>query len=167
MASEIDLKFSTLSPSLELENYPGHSIRRLQQIAVAVFMQETEASAVTPVQFAVLRTVADQPGIDQRTLARSVSFDTSTIGGVIDRLEARGLLKRSFSAQDRRVRLLNLTPDGSALLDAVIPPVLQAQDRMLEPLSATERQAFIRLMKKVIAHHEQSGSAADAGSEKD
>ena len=49
MASEIDLKFSTLSPSLELENYPGHSIRRLQQIAVAVFMQETEASAVTPV----------------------------------------------------------------------------------------------------------------------
>ncbi|KAF1021245.1 MAG: HTH-type transcriptional repressor NicR [Paracidovorax wautersii] len=146
-----------------LESQAGHNIRRLQQIAVAIFMQETEASAVTPVQFAVLNTLEAQPGIDQRTLARAVSFDTSTIGGVVDRLEARGLLTRSFSAQDRRVRLLNLTPEGATLLQAVTPPMLQAQVRMLEPLAPAEREAFTRMMRTVIDHHESLSGTKEPG----
>ena len=90
----------------ELENYPGYHIRRLQQIAVAVFMEETEEFGVTPVQYAALSAVLRQPGIDQRTLARNIGFDTSTIGSVIDRLEARGLMLRNANPTDRRVRLL-------------------------------------------------------------
>ena len=97
------------APPVELESLPGHYIRRLQQIAVAVFLQETEVHGVTPVQYAALQTVGNLPGIDQRTLARTIGFDTSTIAGVIDRLEARGLLLRSASPEDRRVRLLSLT----------------------------------------------------------
>jgi DNA-binding MarR family transcriptional regulator len=52
----------------------------------------------------------EQPGLDQRTLASSIGFDTSTIGGVIDRLEKRGLIERQASPTDRRVRLLQVTP---------------------------------------------------------
>ena len=77
------------APVVDLEQLPGHHIRRLQQIAVAIFLQETEATGITPVQYAALQTVvANMPGLDQRTLARSIGFDTSTIAGVIDRLEA-------------------------------------------------------------------------------
>ncbi len=138
-----------------LRDQPGHCIRRLQQIAVALFMQETtEHGALTPVQFAVLNTLAEQPGVDQRTLARLVSFDASTIGGVIDRLEARGALTRSHSDEDRRVRLLHLTDEGLATLAAVTPTMTAAQDRILEPLSAREREQFMNLMRRVIDHHE-------------
>jgi DNA-binding MarR family transcriptional regulator len=140
-------------PRIELDAMPGHCIRRLQQVAVAICMQESAASGVTPVQFAVLQTIADQPGIDQRTLARGVSFDTSTIGGVVDRLEARGLLTRSLSPEDRRVRLLHLTSDGEELLEHLAPSVQRTQDRILEPLSATERKAFLKMMQRVIGHH--------------
>lgn len=140
---------------IELQGLPGHGIRRLQQIAVALFMEEADALGTTPVQYAVLHTLVHKPGIDQRTLARAVSFDTSTIGGVIDRLEARGLLTRSSSPDDRRVRLLHLTPEGESLVQALVPPMQRAQERILEPLSAAERKSFMRMVQRVISHHEQ------------
>ena len=70
--------------SVDLDDLPGHHIRRLHQIAVAIFLQETEPLGLTPVQYAALQGVANAPGIDQRTLARTIGLDTSTTGGVID-----------------------------------------------------------------------------------
>ena len=119
-----------------LNALPGHAIRRLHQIAVGIFHQEAQALNLTPVQYSVLRTVATQPGIDQRTLASAVALDTSTTAGVVDRLETRGLMQRNASAQDKRVRLLTLTPDGQALLQAAEAPMLRAQALILAPLSA-------------------------------
>ena len=144
------MKRSAPSPALALDTLPGHYIRRLQQIAVAVFLQETEAQGVTPVQFAALQSVANQPGIDQRTLAATIAFDTSTIAGVIDRLEARGLLLRTVAPEDKRVRLLTLTRDGDKLLAAVGPGVLRAQERMLAPLRKAERAEFMRLLRMLV-----------------
>ena len=116
-----------------LEDQPGYYIRRLQQIAVALFLEETEAQGITPVQYAALSAAHRQPGLDQRTLAATIGFDTSTIGGVIDRLERRGLIERQASPTDRRVRLLQVTPAGEALLCDVAPGMLGAQKRILAP----------------------------------
>src|SRR5512142_1788319 len=118
---------------LDLEALPGHYIRRLQQIAVAIFLQEPEKHGVTPVQYAALHKIGVAPGIDQRTLARSIGLDTSTIAGVVDRLEARGLMQRGASPEDRRVRLLSLTKAGHKLLAAIEPDMLKAQKRILAP----------------------------------
>jgi MarR family transcriptional regulator, lower aerobic nicotinate degradation pathway regulator len=150
--------------SVDLESLPGHHIRRLQQIAVAIFLQETEATGVTPVQYAALQTVSSTPGIDQRTLARTIGFDTSTIAGVVDRLEARGLLQRSASPEDRRVRLLTLTTEGQALLDTVIPGMQRAQARMLAPLPKAERVEFMRMLRVLVnANNELSRAPREEG----
>lgn len=133
-----------------LDELPGHYIRRLQQIAVAIFFEETDGHGITPVQFAALAEVARAPQIDQRTLARSIGYDTSTIGGVIDRLEARGLVQRNASKADRRVRRLTLTDTGQALLDAVMAPMQRAQDRMLAPLPPSERTQFMRMLRQLV-----------------
>lgn len=138
-------------PPLDLDSLPGHDIRRLHQIAVALFMQETESFGITPVQFAALQAVHNAPGTDQRTLARTIGFDTSTIAGVIDRLEARGLTLRSASAQDRRVRLLTLTEAGQQLLADVTPSMLRAQERILAPLPEQDRVEFMRMLGVLIA----------------
>jgi DNA-binding MarR family transcriptional regulator len=132
------------------EEQPGYFIRRLQQIAVAIFLEETQAHGITPVQFAALHAALRQPGLDQRTLASTIGFDTSTIGGVIDRLERRGLIERQASPTDRRVRLLQVTPSGAALLDDVIPAMLKAQQRMLAPLPAAERPRFMAMLKTIV-----------------
>jgi DNA-binding MarR family transcriptional regulator len=114
----------------DLTEFPGHQVRRLQQIAVAIFLQETEPFGITPVQSAAMLTVADSAGMDQRTIARSIGFDTSTIAGVIDRLESRGLLRRRMSKLDARVRLVTLTDMGRELLEEAMPSVTRAQDRI-------------------------------------
>lgn len=150
---------------MNLDALPGHYIRRLQQIAVAVFLQETEGHAITPVQYAALQTVADQPGIDQRTLAGAIAFDTSTIASVVDRLEARGLLLRSTSPDDKRVRLLTLTAAGDSVLAAVAPGMLRAQERMLAPLPKPQRAEFLHMLRTLVdannAHSRAPGVAAE------
>lgn len=144
---------------VDLDALPGHHIRRLQQIAVAIFLQETEGLNVTPVQYAALQTVADQPAVDQRTLARTIGFDTSTIGGVIDRLEARGLVQRNADPEDRRVRRLTLTAEGRALLSRVVPAMLRAQQRMLEPLPPAERTEFMRMLRTLVTANNELSRA--------
>ncbi len=133
-----------------IEELPGFHIRRLQQIAVAVFLEETQACGITPVQFAALQAVGRQQGIDQRTLARTIGFDTSTIGSVIDRLEARGLMQRNAHPDDRRVRLLTITDDGAQLLREVEPGMLRAQERMLEPLPPAQRGLFMDMLRTLV-----------------
>jgi DNA-binding MarR family transcriptional regulator len=145
---------TTFSPE-ELELLPGFHIRRLQQIAVAVFMEETQDFAVTPVQFAALSAVLRQPAMDQRSLARFIGFDTSTIGSVIDRLEARGFMVRNASQTDKRVRLLTVTPAGIDLLKAAQPAVMRAQQRMLDPLPVEQRALFMQLVAQI--NHENEG----------
>ncbi|MEO6410461.1 MAG: MarR family transcriptional regulator [Burkholderiaceae bacterium] len=146
-------------PVVDLDALPGHYIRRLQQIAVAIFLQETEGHGVTPVQYAALQCVANSPGIDQRRLARAIGFDTSTIAGVLDRLEAGGQLQRSAAPEDRRVRRLTLTPAGHGTLAAVVPAMLRAQDRMLAPLPKAERAEFMRMLRALVGANNELSRA--------
>ena len=130
----------------------GHLIRRLHQQSTQVFQAQTQAAGfdMTSVQFAALDAVAQQPGIDQATLAATISFDRDTIGGVIDRLEGKGLVERVVSEQDRRARRLNLTPAGEQLL-AVCRPVVEAlQADILAALSPAERASFLALAHKAL-----------------
>lgn len=131
----------------------GHLIRRLHQQSTQVFQARTRQAGfeLTSVQFAALDAVAGQPGIDQASLAATISFDRATIGGVIDRLEQKGLIERTVSPADRRARLLQLTPAGRRELAAMRPVVEALQAEILAPLSAKERAAFLVLARKALA----------------
>ena len=130
----------------------GHLIRRLHQQSTQVFQAQTQAAGfeLTSVQFAALDAIEQQPGIDQASLATTISFDRATIGGVIDRLESKGLVQRVVSAQDRRARQLHLTPDGERLLASIRPVVEALQAEILAPLSRAERAAFVALAHKAL-----------------
>ncbi len=130
----------------------GHLIRRLHQQSAQVFQAQMQAAGfeLTSVQFAALDAIAQQPGIDQASLAATISFDRATIGGVIDRLEAKGLVQRAVSAQDRRARELYLTREGEQLRVAVRPVVEALQADILAPLSRKERTAFLALARKAL-----------------
>jgi DNA-binding MarR family transcriptional regulator len=130
----------------------GHLIRRLHQRSTQIFQAQTQAAGfdLTSVQFAALDAIARQPGIDQASLAATIGFDRATIGGVIDRLEHKGLVQRVVSAQDRRARQLHVTPEGKQLLVASRPVVEALQADILAPLSPAQRAAFLRLAQKAL-----------------
>lgn len=134
----------------DLYRMPGHLIRRLQQISVSVFAERMRAAGhdLTPVQFAALAALQAHPGVDQATLAGLIAYDRATLGGVVDRLEAKGLLAREVSARDRRARVLRLTPRGAAALARVRPDVEAVQAEILGGLDPEERETFLRLLQK-------------------
>jgi DNA-binding MarR family transcriptional regulator len=130
----------------------GHLIRRLHQQSTQIFQAKTQAAGLelTSVQFAALDAIAQQPGIDQASLAATISFDRATIGGVIEHLEIKGRVQRVVSSQDRRARQLHLTPDGRQLLAASRPVVEALQADILGPLSCAERATFVALAHKAL-----------------
>jgi len=143
-----------MSKSFDFQQAPGHLIRRAQQFAVAVFMEETAGFDVTPVQFAMLNALMEAPGTDQVTLAGRVAFDPATSGSVIGRLEAKGWVRREADVHDRRRKLLWVTPAGEQTVQQMKRVVIRAQTRILAPLSAAEREQFVRLLGKLVAGHE-------------
>jgi DNA-binding MarR family transcriptional regulator len=145
--------------SLDARTLPGHMMRRVQQLAVALFSEEMAELGLTPVQYSALHAICQQPGIDQKTLARSISYDAATIGGVIERLEARGLVQRDVSPQDRRARVLGPTAEGLQVLKAAIPRVLKTQERLMEPLSPAERKQLMHLMGVLIEANDELSRA--------
>lgn len=135
----------------DLDILPGHLIRRLQQIAVALFgsrMAEADLD-LTAVQFAALITLRDNPGLDQQTLAGLIAYDRVTLGGVIDRLVQKGFVARETSPTDRRARVLALTAAGREVLDRAIPWVDRVQADLVAGLSPDEQATFIELLTKL------------------
>ena len=141
-------------PSLQAE--PGHLIRRAHQLAVSTF-HETHGRQVTPVQYAVLRALKAEPGIDQVTLADRVALDTSTTADIATRLDAKGWIVRELLP--RRQRALRLTADGEAVLADMLPRVRPMYSRLLDGLAPQERDEFLRLLGKFV-HLNQGLSAA-------
>ncbi|WP_395058094.1 MarR family winged helix-turn-helix transcriptional regulator [Polaromonas sp.] len=133
---------------------PGHQIRRAHQVSIALFMDETAGFDVTPVQFAILNALMDDPGEDQVTLAGRVAFDAATSGSVIGRLEAKGWVRREADPADKRRKLLWVTPEGQQVALQMKRAVSKVQSRLLKPLSAAERKRFGVLLGKLIAGHE-------------
>ena len=134
----------------DLYAMPGHLIRRSQQIAVALFMEETAAIGLTPVQYAALVAIREQPDVDATRLSLLIAFDRSTIGSVLQRLESKGLIQRWSGADDKRVKRLRLTKRGSALLARIGKAVERAQERILAPLGPAERRQFMAMLTRLV-----------------
>jgi MarR family transcriptional regulator, lower aerobic nicotinate degradation pathway regulator len=135
---------------------PGYLFRRMQQIAVALFIEECKAFDLTPVQYAALVAIHTHPGIDATRLSAVIAFDRSTLGSVIERLEVKKLIDRRPSDEDKRVKLLYLTKAGAAILRDITPLVEKAQARMLQPLKAADRKMLLALLTQLVDLNNES-----------
>ncbi|AOO81301.1 MarR family winged helix-turn-helix transcriptional regulator [Bosea vaviloviae] len=129
---------------------PGHLIRRAQQIAVSIFLEECAPVDLTPVQYAALVTVRENPGIDATRLSALVAFDRSTLGNVLERMEAKELILRSGSKDDKRIKVLHLSPKGERVLRDAEPLAQRAQERILAPLLPADREVFMRMLAQLV-----------------
>lgn len=79
----------------------------------------------------------------------------SSVTGLIDWLEQRGLLARKAREEDRRSLRLELTPQGRALLHGAMPDFWHACADIVAPLNEAEREALHRALAKIWLHHKQ------------
>ena len=129
---------------------PGYLFRRMQQIAVAIFVEECKAFDLTPVQYAALIAIHTHPGIDATRLSAVIAFDRSTLGNVIERLQAKRLIERKPSGEDKRIKLLCLTKAGAMLLRDITASVDRAQARILQPLKPADRKTLVALLTQLV-----------------
>ncbi len=132
----------------------GHLIRRLHQHSTQVFAAHTREAGfdITPVQFAALDAINEHPGIDQAGVAELIAYDRATIGEVINRLVAKGLVERAVNNTDRRARVLRLTADGAETFRALLPVVSDLQAAILANLAVKDRAAFLSLARSAVGN---------------
>jgi MarR family transcriptional regulator, lower aerobic nicotinate degradation pathway regulator len=129
---------------------PGHLIRRLQQISLALFTEQARDFDITPVQYSAIVAIANHPGIDQTALCNIIAFDRSTIGDVVSRLEKKKFIKRLNGAVDRRTKSLTITPAGRRMIRDIEPAVVATQRLILAPLKSGQRNAFTQMLKHLV-----------------
>lgn len=128
---------------------PGHLIRRVKQLSTALFIEECAEFDMTSVQYAALQSIAAYPGVDATRLSALIAFDRSTIGDVLDRMETKGWIVRKPAPGDRRIKLIELSAEGAALLRRVGPAVHRVQERILAPLDPVDRNTFVRILQQL------------------
>lgn len=135
--------------SYDLHGAVGHLLRRSQQRAVDLFVEEVGEDGPTPRQFAVLLGVHQNPGISQTELVGLTGIDRSTLTEILRRLGRRGLVRRERQAEDRRTNALHLTARGRGAMETAIDAVERAQQRILAPVPAAERKAAMQLLERL------------------
>jgi len=132
-----------------LVDLPGHLLRRCHQISVALFHEECAAFDITPLQFAVLKTLMENGPLDQVTIGGLAALDRTTVAVVLQKLELRKMLRRVQSQTDRRQNIVSLTERGKRLIGDVSEAVSRAQAKTVAPFVGAEKAEFIRLLSKL------------------
>jgi DNA-binding MarR family transcriptional regulator len=124
--------------------------RRLLQICTTVTAEAIAGTGLTPLQFGALSYLKDEPDIDQGGLAGRLGIDPSNASLLIGQLESERLVQRLVNSANRRARLLRLTPRGTKLVERLRPGVRAANDRVLVPLTAKERELLLNMLVRVV-----------------
>ncbi len=128
----------------------GYRLRLAQRAVFADFAQTVGDGDMSPGLFGILVVIEANPGLKQSELAAAARLDRSTIVTVLDKLEARALVERRGSPDDRRVNGLWLTAGGMRLLRRLKRHVLAHEERIVERLSHAERVQLFDLLGKLL-----------------
>ena len=137
-------------PFAAITGRPGFMIRRAHQIATAVFLDEGGPHGLTTTQYGLLSLLQHRPHLDQISAARLLGLDRSTTGMVLNSLERAGLLVRMVASDDKRRRVVSMTPAGRDRLASMQAPAARAVERLLAPLEPAERLVLMGLLEKLI-----------------
>jgi DNA-binding MarR family transcriptional regulator len=128
---------------------PGFMLRRAHQIAESVFCDECTGLDLTPAQCGALVVTRACPWLDQTGLGLAMGFDRATMGEILRKLETRDLIARKASATDARRRQIALTTRGEEVLRRIPLALQRAQERLLAPYSAAERELLLSLLARM------------------
>ena len=148
----------TALPPWPLAERPGFLIRRLHQIHGSLFAQACAGFDVTPVQYSLLSALAARGQADQTRLAADVALDRTTATGALKRLQARGLVERATSRDDRRAQACRLTAEGADILSRMEDSARRAHHDTVAALSPEEQQALLRMLGRLVVAHETVGT---------
>jgi len=143
----VKAKSTAVSP---LEAHLGYWLRFVSNQVSHAFSLKVAERGVTVVEWVVLRELYECDAMAPSVLAEKIGMTRGAISKIVDRLEAKGLLKRTTSNEDRRYLALALTPQGRA----IVPKLAALADRndaeFFDHLNADERDAIKNAMQDIV-----------------
>lgn len=133
---------------MELRHEAFHLLRQLFQQHTSRWQQAMPE--LTKPQYAVMRAIAEHPGIEQVALTEAAVSTKATLAEMLNRMEMRGLVRREPDPQDKRRRFVFLTAEGNALLNNCLPVGAGVDDAFLGKLSMQERKQLGELIRKMM-----------------
>jgi DNA-binding MarR family transcriptional regulator len=136
-----------------LYKYEYRILNALRRISRAVDLYSRKLNVefgLTTPQLLCLEALARTNSMILRDLARAVNLGESTVNGIVDRLEAKGLLTRMRSREDRRKVYLEITEKGRKIMEKT-PPLLQ--DKLAHSLSGlrdAEKQRITETLERIV-----------------
>ncbi len=127
-----------------------HLLHRAGQFANDIFILEAGHCELTPRQFTVLATAAEEEGLTQTELVERTGIDRSTLADIVSRLQTRGFIRRRKAKRDGRAYEIKLTEVGWNSLRATKPCALAADERLLSRLPPAKRQAFLEALLLLV-----------------
>ena len=143
------------NPADRLDRSPIHLLHRASQRASDVFQEEIPGD-LTPRQFAILLTVAQNEGLSQTHLVERTGIDRSTLADVIRRMLKKGLIQRRRTREDARAYAVKLTDEGWRVLKSAEPHARRADEKILSVLSSPERDRFVKGLTEIVRSLEEA-----------
>ncbi len=143
---------------------PGFLIRRCNQIATSIFLDEAREFDFSPILYSALAFVQLEPGIDQRSLGERIALDRSSVTKCVDRLVERGLISRSISSNDKRARSLQITQQGTTVLSSVYEAAGRTKER-IEQRFGSDRLALLQQLLLELGEALQGDSRVSFGTQ--
>lgn len=111
-------------------------------------------TGLTPAQFDIIATLGNTPGMTFKELGEKTLITKGTLTGVVDRLEARGLVTRIAQLEDRRSTIVRLTPAGEAEFERVFAPQVAYGKQAFTDYTEDDFEALDMQLRKLRSHLE-------------
>src|SRR5262249_39206031 len=143
-----------LGSGVPIRRTPAALARRFAQICLAVVAESLVGEDVTPLQYAALAHLNDEPDIDQNGLAARLGVEQSHGSLLVEQLVVAGFLERRGNGEDRRAPVVRLTANGAERYRRLDPAARSRQNRMLSPLTSAEREVFLDQLVRIVVANE-------------
>lgn len=129
----------------------GYLLRRAQITIFQRFFDLFAEADIRPVQYSILTVIECNPGLSQTQLADALGIKKTNLVGLIDELEARGLVRRKSAEVDRRARALHLTNKGTAFIARLHRMDAFLDQKISQIMSAEERRRLCDILRQVAS----------------
>lgn len=137
---------------MKLEQCINFTLTKAQQAVQQLFKAELAPFGITPGQYAILSCLWEENGQTPRQLAERLSLDSSSITGILDRVEQKGLIQRQAVPRDRRALQVMLTDKGRLLEEPVNQTILNANKKVLSMFGEQESDNLRKYLHKLNAN---------------
>ncbi len=134
----------------DLEGQVGHLLRRVFHNARNRMQKKIADTGLSPMQTSAMTCLRKKGPTSQNKLGRRIGMEPGNVHGLVERLLKKGMITSNYVDEGPGLHILDLTEEGRAIVDKVIPLGQEANKETLAPLTPKEQQKFIEYLRRLL-----------------